>query len=209
MPAPPAAPAVPAQSGGTARTGTVVGVVNGSVTVASTRPDFWGPRILTIVVATALVGSVAQAVVSRRPEVLPSLVLPLLVLAVPLGAAWMALRGRPAKQGTGDRPGVPVRRFRVQSVTGEVVACVLHGDLTGDDIRHGDIVRVTGRQQRGGHYVARHVDVLSSPVGPVISRVSGRAGLGLLAARWGSRLSYVLAALIAVWAVVVLTGLLP
>jgi hypothetical protein len=205
----PVAPAGPVHSGRTAQTRVVLGVVNGSVTVDSTRPDLRGPWILAIVVATALAGSVAHAVLSRRAELLPLLVPPLLLLAVPLGAAWMALRGRRAKQPTGDRPGVPVRRFRVQSVTGEVVACLLHGDLTGDDIRHGDIVQVSGRQRRDGHYVACHVDVLSSPVGPVISRVSGRTGFGMLAARWGSRLSYALAALVAAWTVAVLTGLLP
>jgi hypothetical protein len=93
------------------------------------------------------------------------------------------------------------RRFRVQTVTGDVHACLLLGDPEGDDVRQGDIVHVTGRRTRQGHYVVTRVDVLSGPSGPVISTVLPR---GLGGAVWGDRAATVLAALVLVWSV---TGL--
>lgn len=71
---------------------------------------------------------------------------------------------------------VVIRRFRVRSLTNELVACIHRGDLTGDEIRHGDYVMVRGRRTRHGHLVVQHVEILQSPSGPVLSVVRTRAG---------------------------------
>jgi hypothetical protein len=185
----------------------VVGVVDGRVTVEHVRPVLWGARLLGGVVAASLVAAVLLTVVSGRSGPLASLVLPLAGLAVALGTGWLGSRGRrtagPADAGAGEA----IRRFRVQSVTGEVVACVLRGELSGDEVRHGDMVRVTGRRARDGHVAVRHADVLSAPTGPAVSRVSGRPRPGMLLARWGDRVSYVVAGLVALWVMLVATGL--
>lgn len=114
------------------------------------------------------------------------------------GAARVVLRGvsAGARRGMGalrPAPGsghaVPVHRFRVQAVTGEISACVLVGDLVGAEIRHGDVVRVRGRRTRHGHYQIRRVDVLSSPAGPVIATVTARPATAFLLALWSDRVA--------------------
>ncbi|MGH4020784.1 MAG: hypothetical protein ACRDT0_16475 [Pseudonocardiaceae bacterium] len=108
-----------------------------------------------------------------------------------------ALRSAPTSEHA-----VTVRRFRVQSITGQIVACVLVGELVGDEVRHGDVVRFTARSTRHGHYEPRRIDVLSSPVGPIVSTVTVRPSTRFLIALWGDRVAKVLAAIIALGVVV-------
>ena len=106
------------------------------------------------------------------------------------GASAGARRGMGAlRPAAGSGHTVTVHRFRVQSVTGEISACVLVGELVGDEVRHGDVVRVRGRRTRHGHYQVRRVDVLSSPVGPIIATVTARPSTAFLLALWSDRVA--------------------
>lgn len=106
------------------------------------------------------------------------------------GASAGARRGMGAlRPATGSGHSVTVHRFRVQSVTGEISACVLLGELVGDGVRHGDVVRVRGRRTRHGHYQVRRVDVLSSPVGLIIATVTARPSTAFLLALWSDRVA--------------------
>lgn len=106
------------------------------------------------------------------------------------GASAGARRGMGAlRPAAGSGHTVTVHRFRVQSVTGEISACLLLGDLVGDEVRHGDVVRVKGRRTRHGHYQVRRIDVLSSPAGPVIATVTARPSTAFLLALWSDRVA--------------------
>ena len=102
---------------------------------------------------------------------------------------------------------VPVRRFRVQAMTGEVHACLLVGDLLGDEVRQGDVVRVRGRRDRHGVLVAKSVEIMTSPSGPVSTTVTARLPAGFVAARVADRVGKVFGGLVLVWAVLLLTGI--
>ncbi len=71
------------------------------------------------------------------------------------------------------------RRFNVQLPTGEIVAVLVRGDLSGPDPSHGDLVCVEGRRSRKGYHIARSVEILSSATGAVVTRLAGRLPGGL------------------------------
>lgn len=81
------------------------------------------------------------------------------------GAASMATRGSVSEQS------LTIRRFRVQSPLGQTQACVMIGELQGDELRQGDLVRVYGREHRDGHRNTRKTEILQSVGGPVSSTV--------------------------------------
>jgi hypothetical protein len=95
---------------------------------------------------------------------------------------------------------VPVRRFRVRALTGELVACVQQGELLGDEVRHGDHVLVEGRRTRAGHLAVRRVEVLQGPTGPALSVVRTRHGSA--AAVVADRVALVAGLAVAAWAAV-------
>jgi hypothetical protein len=84
--------------------------------------------------------------------------------------------GRLGASSGGMSTDIAVRRFRVRSMTGELVSCVQHGDLEGDEIRHGDYVLVDGRRKRDGHLLVRYAEVLQGPNGPTLNAVRTRRG---------------------------------
>jgi hypothetical protein len=84
------------------------------------------------------------------------------------GAVSVATRGSISEQS------LPVRRFRVQSPLGRTYACVMIGELQGDELRQGDLVRVYGRERRDGHRNTRKVEILQSVGGAVSSIVLAR-----------------------------------
>ncbi|MFY1635071.1 hypothetical protein ACN27F_17655 [Solwaraspora sp. WMMB335] len=73
---------------------------------------------------------------------------------------------------------LPVRRFRVQSLSGELVSCVLTGELVGDEPRHGDVVRISGHQRRDGLYAVHRLSRLAHPAGAVLGRTHARPSVG-------------------------------
>lgn len=73
---------------------------------------------------------------------------------------------------------LPVRRFRVQSLGGEMVSCVLTGELIGDEPRHGDIVRISGHLRRDGLYAVHRLSRLAHPAGAVLGRTHARPSVG-------------------------------
>ena len=119
------------------------------------------------------------------------------------GAAG-GLRGgaRASRSAGGMSTSVTVRRFRVRSMSGELVSCVQQGDLIGDEIRHGDYVLLDGRRTRDNHLVVNRVDVLQAPGGPTLSvvrtRNGGLHGYTLIA----DRVALVLGLLLMGWVVV-------
>jgi hypothetical protein len=173
------------------------------VTVGTERRDRWGPWLLAASGIAAFAATVARSIDIGR---LHPLVLPALVPAL-MAIAWVALRERRAGEADPSPVGVEVRRFRVDSVTGELVACVLRGTLSGDEVRHGDIVRVSGHPHRDGHLVAQRVEVLDSVTGPVVSRIRPRVPWPHRA-RWARWIPYALAVVLALAAPLVVTGLL-
>jgi hypothetical protein len=101
--------------------------------------------------------------------------------AVATGAARGAAGGirggaRASRSAGGMSTTVTVRRFRVRSMTGELVSCVQQGDLIGDEVRHGDYVLLDGRRTRDHHLLVSRVDVLQAPGGPTISVIRTRRG---------------------------------
>ena len=117
----------------------------------------------------------------------------LLLGAILLGVAPGA--GGPANAGAGTaRRGsrfaplgrrVPVRRFRVRAMTGELVSCVQAGELLDDEIRHGEFVLVEGRRGRDGRLSVRRLEVREGPAGPTrrAVRTSGGHGVGVVVDR--------------------------
>jgi hypothetical protein len=95
----------------------------------------------------------------------------------------------PSRSAGGMSTSVTVRRFRVKSMTGELVSCIQRDDLIGDEVRHGDYVLLDGRKTRDGHLVVHRVDVLQAPGGPTLSvirtRRGGLHGASLIADRVG------------------------
>lgn len=101
--------------------------------------------------------------------------------AVASGAAKGAAGGvrggaRASRSSGGMSASVTVRRFRVRSMSGELVSCVQQGDLIGDEVRHGDYVLLDGRRTRDNHLLVNRVDVLQGPGGPTLSVVRTRNG---------------------------------
>jgi hypothetical protein len=97
---------------------------------------------------------------------------------------------------------VTVRRFRVRAMTGELVSCVQQGDLTGDEVRHGDYVLLDGRRSRDGHMLLNRVDVLQTPNGPTLSVVRTRNGPAHTAAIVADRVALVVGLALLGWSVV-------
>ncbi len=211
----------------------LVGVVNGTVSIETSRERFWGMRMLAAATAAAGLIVIVRLATSgsTRPELLlyPPLV-PLALLAAhrmllgswfdrattgghgahPAGSPAGAGRFASARRSGGMVGGceLTLRRLRVQPLAGGTLACIMFGELTGDEMRHGDVIRVVGRRARDGHCVVRRIQVLASPVGPVISQVKGRPSIGFRSARLTSRLGFVLSAATLAWLAFVLAGLL-
>jgi hypothetical protein len=97
---------------------------------------------------------------------------------------------------------VTVRRFRVRSMTGELVSCVQQGDLIGDEVRHGDYVLLDGRRTRDNHLLVNRVDVLQAPGGPTLSVVRTRNGALHGMTLVADRVALVVGVGLAVWVVV-------
>ena len=114
------------------------------------------------------------------------------------GVRAVGRKGAAGGRASGSEHIISVRRFRVQEITGPITACVLRGELDGDEVRHGDIVRVVGRRAKQGHVEARRIEVLSSPTGPLISAVTARLPPGLRVAMVVDACAKVTAAIIVV-----------
>jgi hypothetical protein len=178
----------------------IVGVVNGHVTVEKIRRWSGGSSalVLSLLVPVVVVAVSPRMRSGRELEALagPAAVLiglfVICQLIVAAGARGEAVAA--ALLGVRD---VEVRRIRMESVGGETVACVLEGALDGDEVRHGDTIRAYGHRARDGHVRLDHVDVLESPVGPVVCRV--QPGAGTVAVRWANRACLALAAAMVAW----------
>ncbi len=208
--------------------GVFVGTVNGRVSADTGYRRFRGVAVLTVsgLLAAAAVLFLNAALFA----VLLVLLLVPLIAWVVLGAwigrpttaargagnaigtvAGAAVRGTRAavRRGMGTartRHPVTERRFQVRLLSGEFVTCLLCGDLSGDEPRHGDIVRMRGRRTRAGHYRATRVEILSSPAGPVVRRLQARLPAGLRGVRWADIACYGLSGLILLWAALTVVG---
>jgi hypothetical protein len=163
------------------------GVVSTPVVVEQRRYTFWGLPVLGAVLVLSAAARLAHLLPGTvRWPVLAAVAV--VVLGAVVGPAFLRRRvpGQPGRV-------VPVRRFEVQRPSGETVHCVLVGEITGGEIRHGDAVRIRGR---------RRVDLLATPRGPLLSQIKARPPLDFHLVRWASRLCFVLAALVGAWTVV-------
>jgi hypothetical protein len=140
------------------------------------------------------------------PLLVPIILVILLVAVYRICVNGFSGRGRAHDSRTHD---MAARRFRLTPMAGwGPVDCVMYGEPRGPGLRHGDLVTVAARRTRKGHYVVRQVEVMASPTGPVVGRVTARPGMRFRVARLAGRLSLVLSSLIVLWATVVLVGVL-
>ncbi|MDG4762714.1 hypothetical protein O7632_01075 [Solwaraspora sp. WMMD406] len=103
---------------------------------------------------------------------------------------------------------LPVRRFRVQSLSGEMVSCVLTGELVGDEPRHGDVVRISGHQRRDGRYAVHRLSRLAHPAGAVLGRAHARPSVGYRLQQVASVAGFGLSALVLAGAAALIAGLI-
>lgn len=123
------------------------------------------------------------------------------------GAASRAMGSVGAVRSTSaTKATLTMRRFQVQTMTGEIYPCMLVGDLVGDEMRQGDVVRVRGRRDRRGMYIVKALEVLSSTGGPVTATVTARPPAGFTAAKIADRTCMALGLLMLFWAVLLATG---
>lgn len=130
------------------------------------------------------------------------------------GAAGIARAGASGVRGSAGMLGrsgastfiVTIRRFRVQDLLGTTTSCLLIGEVAGDLMRQGDLVRVEGRKNRDGVIRSRVVKVLDTVDGPVRTVVRSRLTLGYHLARVGDVLAKVAAAALAVLTVAMVAG---
>jgi hypothetical protein len=178
----------------------MVGVVRAPVTTTHARRRWWGLPTLALVL---VVGGAALVFADLRggPGSVPVGTVFAATGALAVHQVWR--RASVLRLGTT----VPVRRFPVQVMAGTTVACVLDGELAGDGIVHGDIVRFAGRGTRDGQLMVRRLDVLATPSGPVLRELATRRPVRLVAATWGDRMCFAAAGLAGLWSVLVLTGL--
>lgn len=118
------------------------------------------------------------------------------------GAAGVARAGASGVRGSAGLLGrsgsstfvLTVRRFRIQDVLGTTTSCILIGEVAGDLMRQGDLVRVEGRKNRDGVIRSRVVYVLDAMNGPVRTVVRAHLTFGFHVARAGDILAKVAAA---------------
>jgi hypothetical protein len=185
------APTATATAPGTAVDGPVVGRVDGEVSVGFESRTSWGALVLVVAAVLSFTMFVYRGsaplptdplgVVGTLIAAVVMLVGLLLLCAICFGIAPGMLRpgGRGSTAQGAHGPAstrVPVRRFRVRSVTGELVSCVQAGDLLDEEIRHGDLVMVRGRRGRDGRLWVRHAEVREAPAGPTLRVVRTRRG---------------------------------
>ncbi|HEX8507886.1 MAG TPA: hypothetical protein VF635_00080 [Propionibacteriaceae bacterium] len=99
-----------------------------------------------------------------------------------------------------------VRRFRIQDVLGTTTSCVLIGEVAGDLMRQGDLVRVEGHKNRDGVIRSRVVYVLDSVEGSVRTVVRAHLTFGYHVARVSDILAKVAAAGLAFVTLTTLAG---
>jgi hypothetical protein len=183
--------------------GPLVGRVDGDPIRDVITRTLWGSRLYAAASALAFAMLIVRG---SRPLptspigvgiTLAAALLMVIGLLILVGMIAAVSRGRQ----TGSRTsGVVVRRFRVRALTGDLVSCVLPGDSADDDLRHGDCVRMEGRQHRDGDLSVHRVEILESPAGPTLSVVHAR-GMGLRAAVVTDRVCLALAVVLVLWVV--------
>jgi len=125
------------------------------------------------------------------------------------GAAAGVRGGAGAVSGTSvTERELTIRRFRVQTMTGDMYSCLLRGELIGDDVRQGDFVRVRGRRHRSGVHVVKTVEILASPAGATTVTISCRPPAGFAAARFAHRLGVVTGVIVLLWSANLVLGAL-
>jgi hypothetical protein len=177
--------------------------VTAGISVGTTPTRYGGIAVLAGTCALATIVLLAGTVLGRLSVGSAVAALPPSVLV--LAATVAAYRRRRSA----ERPEttVTVRRFQVQTGTGDLVPCVVHGDVVGGELRPGDIVRIGGRWaamdrrwlSRLSPRVVRHLTLLYTPTGPEISRLSVRLPARVLASRRASRLCVAIAVLVVLW----------
>ena len=180
----------------------VVGVVHAPVVTTHARRRWWG---LPTLGAVLLAGGVSLAVADLRGG--PGSVLVGTAFAAVGALAVHQVWHRVSVVRTGTT--MTVRRFPVQIMAGTTIACVLDGELPGDGIQHGDIVRFAGRGTRDGQLMVRRLAVLATPSGPILRELATRRPVRLVLATWADRTCFGVAALAALWSILALTGLVP
>lgn len=187
--------------------GELVGVVLAPVTVATRYPRYPGYLILTSTTVLAVSALLAAVVTSAVPgrAALSGLPVPVLVLAAMTGVDRLLRAVCPLP--VGGRTGLlgypvteqSVRRFRVQTPTGETFPCELLGEPASRELRPGDLVRLPARRARQGHVGVRRIDLLLTPTGPISGQVTARVPVTQLLRVWFSRLCLFLAPVVVAW----------
>ena len=213
-PPPPTGPVTPGPTATAQNARTVVGRVDGSVSTGLEARPLRGVAVLVVAVllgvvfllianAKLVVGALMLGLLAVLPILVILVIVPLLIArAVGMGGAMKsvlsssagyavkgAYQGGQALQGRAAT--VAVHRFRVRALTGEIVPCVLYGDLVGDEVRHGDYVRLSGARSRDGHLMLTSAEILQGPTGPTVSTVRTRRGLGHHVAIWADRVGLI------------------
>jgi hypothetical protein len=160
----------PSQSSG------VVGTVHGQVLQEQRKSRFWGWKLLLLLALIFLVLLILTGRDVIELEVAQGMggFVVSIVLFCMIGAA-VGLRNA--------TDSLTVRRFRVIDLLGHTNSCVMLGELSGDIMRPGDLVRVHGRPTRAGVINARRVDILEKADLPPRSMVRRRMRGQFLAAQ--------------------------
>jgi hypothetical protein len=155
-----------------------------------------GPAILSGTCALTTVVLLASTVLGRLS--VGSAVAALGPPVVVLTGVIVARRGK--RSSTGGNSIVTVRRFQVQTGSGDLVPCVVYGDFARGELRLGDLVRIPGRWSlRGNPRVVRHITLLYTLTGPEIGRLDARLPARVVVARLASRLCVAVAVFLVLW----------
>lgn len=132
-------------------------------------------------------------------------------MSVARGVASAGYAGTKASAGALSRSGafsfvVVIRRFRIKDVLGNTTSCVLIGQVDGDLMRQGDLVRVPGRRDRDGLVTTKVVQVLDRLDRPPRLIVRSHRTLGYRAAQALDVLAKLASAVIILLIVAILTG---
>lgn len=122
------------------------------------------------------------------------------------GVFGVARMGSNAARGSGGllgRPTTPyaltLRRFRIVDLRGQTTSCVMLGEVDGDLMRQGDLVRVHGPRDRNRNLQAKRVEILDRVDLPPRSIVRPRKPAQFVAARTTDLLCKVAAAAVAAY----------
>lgn len=151
-------------------------------------------------------GAVVRGVVRTGPRIAGALIG---AVPRPRGATSVANGARAAIRAGRVIRHIPVRNLQVRPVTGgPPVPCLLRGEPDGAEPQDGDLLRLLGRTDRSGDFVARRIEILAPDGSRALRVIRGRLTGPIAMTAWWSRLCYGASAVVGIWAAATLIDII-